>query len=563
VITGASSSHVNSLIIWGRGDDNVGDEQSPGNGITVRPSVHGDVVHSRPTVVNYGTGTGAVVFYGDNDGVFHAINGNQPIAGGASIGGTPPGGELWGFIPTEFFVPLKRQYTNSPMVKFATTPTSGLNPTPTPKDYFFDGATGVYKNGSTVYIYTAARRGGRLIYAFDVTSPSNPKFLWKHTNSDAGFSELGQTWSTPKVAQIKGNTNSVLIFGAGFDTNQDNDPPTVADTMGRGIFILDALTGCIVWQAGPSPGSGGLCTGGATQTVSGMTSSIPSDVTLLNRDFDTTGFIDRLYVGDTGGNIWRVDLEPNQGSITPSNFNVTQLASLGGSGSPKRKFFYPPDVVVTSGFDIVLASTGDREHPLYSASTTSAYAVVNRFYALKDKKTGFDATGATTIVDGTASNSTSAPATLSDATTTPYSMATANDGFFMRFTNTGEKGVNAPTTIGGFTYFGSNQPPTPSGTACNNLGTARGYQVNFLTGAATSVTFDGGGLPPSPVAGLVNVTPPGGGGPITVPFCLGCGNPSPSCTGPDCTSSLGGGIPPITVSPVRKRVYWFLDKHDN
>ena len=33
---------------------------------------------------------------------------------------------------------------------------------------------------------------------------------------------------------------------------------------------------------------------------------------------------------------------------------------------------------------------------------------------------------------------------------------------------------------------------------------ARGYQVNFLTGAKGNVMFDDGGLPPSPVAGLVS-----------------------------------------------------------
>ncbi|MBU6485042.1 MAG: pilus assembly protein PilY, partial [Betaproteobacteria bacterium] len=111
----------------------------------------------------------------------------------------------------------------------------------------------------------------------------------------------------------------------------------------------------------------------------------------------------------------------------------------------------------------------------------------------------------------------------------------------------------------GFTYIGTNTPQVPSSNACSTLGVARGYQFNFLTGASSFATFANGGLPPSPVAGLVNVMV--NGADRLVPFCLGCGNPAGG--GPDATSSIGGGRPPIPVPPVRKRVYWYLQNHDN
>ena len=114
VVTNSGGVDKDSLIKWVRGQDNVGDEQSPGSGITIRPSVHGDVLHSRPVVVNYGGSIGVVVFYGANDGVFRAINGNQPLSSGALVGGAPPGGEIFGFIPTEFYGKLKRLYLNTP-----------------------------------------------------------------------------------------------------------------------------------------------------------------------------------------------------------------------------------------------------------------------------------------------------------------------------------------------------------------------------------------------------------------------------------------------------------------
>jgi hypothetical protein len=138
------------------------------------------------------------VFYGANDGSFHAINGNKT----GNIGSVPPGGELWSFIPTEFFPKLKRLYSNLPLLKLPTTPT-GILPTPKPKDYFFDGITGIYHSVSgsttTAYIYLSARRGGRLLYALDVSDPSTPNSCGREvvptsptTSAATRLAELGQ-----------------------------------------------------------------------------------------------------------------------------------------------------------------------------------------------------------------------------------------------------------------------------------------------------------------------------------------------------------------------------------
>ncbi|QDL38918.1 PilC/PilY family type IV pilus protein [Rhodoferax sediminis] len=551
-----------ALINWVRGSDNVGDEPSPGGGITIRPSVHGDVLHSRPAVINYGGSTGVVVFYGANDGMFRAINGNQPPATNTSpapmgscvlpgnstcaIGGTPPGGELWSFVPSEFYPKLQRLYNNSPVVKLATTP-AGLVPTPQPKDYFFDGTPGVYQNQATgkAYIFLSARRGGQLLYALDVSDPTKPKFMWKHTNADPGFSELGQTWSQPKVALIKGNANPVLIFGAGYDPNEDAESPNT-DTMGRGIFILDAVTGQLLWRAGPG-GSSNTCNVNPCQLQS-MTYAMPADITLVDRNFD--GYIDRLYAADVGGNIWRVDLEPVSGSTDLGDARVTLLAALGGTGTTKRKMFFPPDVVLTKNYDAVVASTGDREHPLY---IQQAQSIVNRFYMIKDTNVGMSAAGWTTVHDDTSSTANAQPPMLFNATSTPYNQTLS--GFYITLLGAGEKGVNAPQAFAGTVYFGTNTPTAPSTTSCQgNLGTALAYAVNLFSGQSSSVKFAGGGLAPSPVFGVVTVNVDGK--PRQLPFMIGSGAGSNAA---DQQSSLGATKPVIPVNVKKKRTYWYRD----
>ena len=544
-----------TLMRWVRGEDNFGDEPSPGKTINVRPSVHGDVVHARPTVVNYvgSSSIGVVVFYGAGDGTFRAINGNQS----STIGSTPPGGELWAFIPPEFYGKLLRQHDNSPLIKYFST-SSAITPTPLDKDYFFDGIAGLYQNltDGKVRLYLSARRGGSLLYALDISDPTKPKFLWKHSSSDTGFSELGQTWSTPKVAIVKGYANPVLIFGAGYDPNEDAEPP-IADTMGRGIFILDTLTGDIVWRAAQG-GSGNFCQG-TSCLLQDMKYAVPADITLL--DVDADGFVDRAYAADLGGNIWRVDFEPAGGS-TPGFWQVNKLAALGGASTDaaKRKFFFPPDAVATSAFTAVMAVTGDREHPVFPMQATS---IVNRFYMLKDTFPGKDANGMVPIVDSTTDTADAQPASLFNATSTPYDGSAS--GFYVTLLNLdkdgvshpGEKGVNAPTTVGGFTFFGTNAPDAPSKNSCNaNLGTARSYQIGFLTGAVTINTLQGGGLPPSPVAGLVNVDV-GGGETATVPFIIG--GSSPGCIGADCKSSLGAQKANIPIKQTRTRAYWYRE----
>ncbi len=514
---GVTSTDRDNLINWVRGTDNNSptDEVGPGTPTTVRPSVHGDVLHSRPAVVNYGGSTGVVVFYGSNDGTLRAVNGNQT--------GSTAGQELWNFIPEEHFSKLNRLRANSPEVRLSTTvvgsPTTSL--TPTPRDYFVDGPIGIYQKVLTdgtvdkVYLYVAMRRGGRVIYALDVTTPSAPKFLWRKTQSD--ISVLGQTWSEPKVARIRGNTNPVIIMGAGYDATAEDVTPQGTTTMGNAVLVMDAFTGAVL------------------KTFS-TARSVPSDVSLVDADFD--GYVDRIYAVDVGGNVYRIDLEKTTGSTTSAavaDWGVYTLASLSGTGT--RKFFYPPDVVVTPTFTAVLVGSGDREKPLMTTSSDA-------FFTIRD----------TLTTKGTPASAFTAITSADLGTVGSSEAMTA--GCQIPMSTSGEKIVNAPVSVGGITCFSTNTPAPVAANSCSaNLGIAKVYSAPLFCTAATSQVLVGGGLPPSPVTGTVtvNYTSPTTGETVSkqVPFIIGAPNSKGS-------GIEGSKVTPI-ITPVRKRRYWYLE----
>ncbi len=289
-----------------------------------------------------------------------------------------------------------------------------------------------------VYMYIGMRRGGKRIYAFDVTPNGiltddttgqiQPKLLWVIDGDiDPDYAGLGQTWSRPQVTSVRFNCSgqacddndattddsearTVLIFGGGYDSNQDdtiNDPAgTGTDLVGNGIYIVDPEDGTrILWIS--NTGSG------ADLELANMDFSIPSNLTLVDGSAD--GEVDRIYVGDTGGQLWRIDLAEDLDTNSPGDSAGARLADIactdgtrpdctGTNGTDvqdRRKFFYPPDVTFVrdsvftdpsnddaSIYDLVTIATGDRADPTdkHTEGDTANMqeAVHNRIYAIRD-----------------------------------------------------------------------------------------------------------------------------------------------------------------------------------
>lgn len=539
----ADSTERSNLINWVRGQDlkldggGLGEEDGDSNIAENRPSIHGDVVHSRPVAINHGNDAApqVVVYYGGNDGVLRAVNGNRST----SIGSFVAGSELWSFMPPEFYANLKRLYDNVISISFPGHTTSAFpsDPTPQPKAYGFDGPLVALKEGSNAWIYASMRRGGRALYAFDVTSPTVPSLKWKQgcphalddTDCSSGFSGIGQTWSSPRTlraAGYSGGTAPLLIMGGGYDACEDVDPATCSATKGNHVYVLDADTGALL-------------------KTFDTERSVVADTTVVS---NSSGLAIYAYVADMGGNVYRV----NMGTAAPADWSMTQIADLGcdtpASCSPNRKFMFAPDVLTVSGGYVVLLGSGDREKPLSHYS--GAYGVTNHFFMLKDRPA--DATWLSSE-NTTCGADVICKASLLGITTasTPTAASLAlKKGWYLGL-SAHEQVVTSSITVFGVVTFSTHQPAVATPGLCSNLGEARVYNINYLNAEGQEgeryALLAGGGLPPSPVAGMVTLDDGS-----LVPFIIGANPDSP----------LEGSPPtaPPSVDQPAARVYWNIEQ---
>ena len=481
-----------------------------------------DVLHSSPVVLTYnGFDTNNdnnidsfidKVIYGTNDGALHMVNGKT-------------GAEEWRFMPSDFWGQQQGIFANG-----EGNHVYGLDVTPTVQiiDTNSDGI--IKPSGSDkIRAFVSSRRGNSNIYALDLTGDQIltggttdivvPKFMWRIEGGVGDFTRLGQTWSQPTIATIALLTSTstienreVLIFGGGYDAALDN-PATYSpsdnggnDFLGNAIYIVDAEDGSLILSISGSAS-------GADIQVPDMHYSIPAAVRSLDSDGD--GVEDRLYVGDTGGQVWRVDLAPldiHSGYSAAGTSTVGKLADISVSTVPtkRRRFFEAPSVVQVrdtefsseANYDYVLLGTGYRPHPLNRE-------VEDRFYAFRDFQTGANEMrddNANNISDTTEgypqlSGNAFTDTDLINVTSTILNGSDATHraaaGWFYDFTQAGtvaEKVLSTAVTVAGVVTFTTFAPEAASSTnPCGaSLGLGTAYNFDILS-AGAALDFDGDG----------------------------------------------------------------------
>ncbi len=432
-----------------------------------------DSLHSSPGLIEFNNR--AWLYSASNDGSIRMIDANT-------------GAEQWVFIPKELLKTQKTLMDNP----------SG------DRTYGIDGTPTFLTSKDSVKMFVGMRRGGRSIYALDVTPHSGgahkPQLLWQIDGGSGNFGELGQTWSRLLPVRVEGRSGVMLLFGGGYDP-ETQDKTDASNgfgpaKQGRAIYMVDTQ-GNLVWWAGP-PGSG------ANLELRGMEYSIPSD--LMPVDMNNNGEVDRIYVGDTGGQVWRIDL--NKGGSRGVGGILAKLSTANGEN--RHRIFYPPEVVeltdtiyasqASTNYDLVLVSTGYRPNPLGTDLQDQLFAIRDRAVAgLEDDGTG-NAKTTTTFKTLEMKNSTdeddfyNATANLlqdgdENAKKVEIEEIQGSYGWYINLDKgVGEKALAGPLVLKGVAYFTTFIPPGQAQmTECSTgEGYGRLYALDILTGGAAN-----------------------------------------------------------------------------
>jgi type IV pilus assembly protein PilY1 len=436
-----------TVLKWARGVD-VKDDDADGSTTDARQAM-GDPIHSQPIIVNYSL-TDSAVFVATNHGFLHSFD-------------PATGEENFAVMPKDLMDNLYDLYRDSSTFSHI---------------YGLDGDMVLRTVGTNIYLYVGMRRGGNNYYAFDITSKTNPKLMFKIDGGTGDFANLGQTWSKPTVTKIKvgGTSRDVLIFGGGYDEDQDSKLLRSTDSVGNSVFIVDADSGELIWSASKT---------GADLNLSEMGYSIPARISVIDREND--GLADHMYVADMGGQLFRLDI--HNGKSVSDLVTGGLLANFGGDiAADNRRFYYGPDVSeISLGADhyyAVVLGSGFRAHPL---NTT----INDQFYMIKDDGVfTIDADGnfglpSTSLSLTNLYNASAHLLTSSDSTAKElaFEQFAAAKGWYINLKTGGEKVLASPLILDYQVIFTTYLPASASDSECAPpTGNSRAYLVELING---------------------------------------------------------------------------------
>lgn len=346
------------------------------------PPVMGATVHSRPLNISFGARlqNGNIssdaetrddfVMYGSMDGALHFVN-------------VKTGTEAGAFIPR---VLVKNQgealKQGAASLAAGGDVRQGLDaPWTAITKYEIAATQGDVEGGvraTEVHVYGGMRMGGVGLYGLKLTktpweddiTPSLAFFINEQSN---GFERLGHTWSRPIHARIKTgtgvtDTKEVLLVSGGYDVRYENPlyaPTNQAPARGNALYMIDTKTGALIqsWQMGKTAS-------GDSSGYAHMSHSVVAEPAVLDRDSD--GNIDHIYFADLGGQVFRVDLAPNDGTATRNMVRILNAASANPvQGEVAPRFYDRPTISFYnkgSGgkYALINLASGDRSNPVFN-----------------------------------------------------------------------------------------------------------------------------------------------------------------------------------------------------
>lgn len=320
-------------------------------------------------------------------------------------------------------------------------------------------------------------------YALNVTNSTSPTFLWRinpsgSTDTDGPY--LGDPWSKMMIGKVwdidsVGNRVErwVGFIGGGY-SGADCSGGGSCDERGKGFFIIDLATGNILWR---------YTHANNTKMVYGM----PANPAVVDTDND--GFIDTVYVGDLGGNMWRFKL-CYSGDTSCNRNSWTGSLLFDSSSGTIRPIFTSAAVARDVYWNLwIYWGTGDKTDPTASNAQEKMVAVKDN-----DRTSTYHINDLDNINNGT------------------YTDSATKHGWYINLTGGGEKILADPAVFGGVVYFTS-YTPASGNDPCSQAGTGTLYGLDYMTGAGifggtggtsgTSRSMDlGVGIPSAPILSM-------------------------------------------------------------
>ncbi|WP_300460933.1 PilC/PilY family type IV pilus protein [Desulfobacula sp.] len=456
-----------TIINYIRGGDAL-DEDGDGKIEENRNLFTGDVLHSEPAVFEYryaNSSSKTYVFFGSNDGMLHAVYDQYDPDVTTPDDEIDYGTEAWGFIPPDLLDRLKEMIEGYGHQFYVDS---------SPQTYFIDNNADGKVDAAVdqVILVCGLRSGGASYFALDITDPDTPEYLWSIDNTS--ITELGNTYSEPVFGRVKTSDvditgTTVMFVGGGYSSDNSS---------GDAVIVIDVSDGSVVkkWN---------------TTDDASMVYSIPSTVKTV--DENDNGFVDKIYVGDMGGQVWRIG-NCDAADFPECNENIqnwtAQVILETDNTTYQQKFFYPPSVTLEKGYDLIFVGSGDREDPCADATTDPD---TDTIYSFMDSHSAVTLTKED-LVDVTLTSAS--PPDLDDATGDVDTNLSVDKGWYIDLDPDGEK-ILARGTIFYKTFYITSYIPNDD--PCLPGGEGRLYALNHKTGepvlSFSGVDSDGDNVP--------------------------------------------------------------------
>jgi Tfp pilus tip-associated adhesin PilY1 len=374
-----------------------------------------------------------------------------------------------------------------------------------PTDFYYDQWVAIVGAGKASPAGTTT-----LTTPVDLTPIHNPYTVSVGSTGDASSS--GQITMTVTVNEVKkGKPVTSTYTATGTYTSKTGTIfQDVSFDFSSGKYDYPAGTTLVSWAAGTEGKAILVLDAGSGQILQTLTSSNPSMGEVVAQPTVVTnnlGYIDRFYVGDLDGNLWRGSID------NTANFDLggNPFFTIGGS-TYSRKIYAKASVakgIAAYPYWWIYFGTGDREDPM-GGGTGAVFGVfddhvIDKRNVVTSNHTENDLTDWTTFFANIADTSTSLP-----------TLDTGTQGWFASLPVVAEKVLSTPTVFNNNLFFTTFEPKTGD---CSIGGTARvygfgiapGYNAGnyalFSSSSASSadkrvLTFSNVGIPSSPVVSL-------------------------------------------------------------